>query len=72
MNQYKEYAKMFKSQPDLVTVKHMSEMLGVSTKQIYKLIHNGKINAFLCGNTYKAAKVDVIKFIVLQSAQHEG
>ena len=67
------YNKMFKDYPDVVSAKDVAEMVGIGLKKAYRLLRTGEIRAFRCGNTFKAAKIEVIEYIyVRQCAQHNG
>lgn len=69
----RNYNKMFKDYPDVVSAKDVAEMVGVCLKKAYKLLRTGEIRAFRCGNTFKIAKIEVIEYIyVRQCAQHNG
>ena len=69
----KSYNKMFKNYPDVVSAKDVAEMVGIGLKKAYRLLRNGEIRAFRCGNTFKAAKIEVIEYIyVRQCAQQKG
>lgn len=63
----KDYAKMFKKYPDVVSSKDISKMLGIGLKQTYALINSGEITAFRCGNKFKAAKVEVIRYLAVKA-----
>ena len=51
------YTMMFPNYPDIVTVKQLQVMLGVSRHLAYKLINDGEIQAV------KIPKVSVINFV---------
>lgn len=69
----KSYNKMFKNYPDVVSAKDVAEMVGIGLKKAYRLLRTGEIRAFRCGNTFKAAKIEVIEYIyVRQCAQQKG
>lgn len=57
------YQMMFPDYPDIVTVKQLREMLGVSRALAYKLINNGYIQAVKIGTSLKIPKVSVINFV---------
>ena len=69
----RNYNKMFKDYPDVVSAKEVAEMVGIGLKKAYRLLRTGEIRAFRCGNTFKAlvTKIEVINY-VLQCAQHNG
>ena len=58
------YSRMFRTYPDALSLKDLSKMFGVSTKQASKLIHDGKIDAVKIGREYRIAKVDAIRFLL--------
>lgn len=57
------YQMMFPDYPDIVTVKQLREMLGVSRALAYKLISDGEIQAVKIGTSLKIPKVSVIDFV---------
>ena len=58
------YLRMFRAYPDALSLKDLSKMFGVSTKQASKLIHDGKIDAVKIGREYRIAKINAIKFLM--------
>ena len=58
------YSRMFRAYPDALSLKDLSKMFGVSTKQASKLIHDGKIDAVKIGREYRIAKVNAIRFLL--------
>lgn len=59
----KELTKQFKDYPDVLTVKEASVLLGVSTKQVYKLLKQEDIRSIRIGREHKIAKANLIDFI---------
>ena len=57
------YQMMFPEYPDIVTVKELREMLGISRKLAYKLIDYGYIHAVKIGTTLKIPKISVINYV---------
>ena len=57
------YQMMFPNYPDIVTVKQLQVMLGVSRHLAYKLINDGEIHAVKIGSSLKIPKVSVINFV---------
>ena len=57
------YQMMFPDCPDIVTVKQLREMLGVSRALAYKLISDGEIQAVKIGTSLKIPKVSVINYV---------
>ena len=58
------YSRMFRTYPDALSLKDLSKMFGVSTKQASKLIHEGKIDTVKIGREYRIAKVNAIRFLL--------
>lgn len=58
------YLRMFRAYPDALSLKDLSNIFGVSTKQVSKLIHDGKIDAVKVGREYRIAKVNAIRFLL--------
>lgn len=57
------YQMMFPNYPDIVTVKQLQVMLGVSRYLAYKLINDGEIQAVKIGTSLKIPKVSIINFV---------
>lgn len=57
------YQMMFPDYPDIVTVKQLRDMLGVSRALAYKLISDGEIQAVKIGTSLKIPKVSVINYV---------
>lgn len=57
------YQMMFPDYPDIVTVKQLREMLGISRPLAYKLINDGYIQAVKIGTSLKIPKISVIHFV---------
>ena len=57
------YQMMFPDYPDIVTVKQLRNMLGVSRALAYKLISDGEIQAVKIGTSLKIPKVSVINYV---------
>ena len=49
--------------PDILTVEGVSEMLGVSTKTVYKLIKEGKIKKRSVGRAFRIPKINVMNYL---------
>ena len=62
------YQMMFPEYPDIVTVKELREMLGISRKLIdYEYIHAVKI-----GTTLKIPKISVINYVMQKEVKKVG
>lgn len=57
------YSIMFRDYPDVVGVKDLKNMLGLSDKKVYELIRSGLIPTIPCGKVYKVAKINVIDYL---------
>jgi len=55
--------KRISDYPDILTVEEASELLGVSTKTVYKLIRNGEIKKRSVGREFKIPKVNVTDYL---------
>ena len=56
------YKLMFAEYPDIVTVKDLQAMLGISRHLAYALIGDGDIPGMKIGNAYRVPKVNVIRY----------
>lgn len=57
------YGMMFPDYPDIVTVRQLQEMLGISRNLVYDLINGGEVQAVKIGNSFKIPKVSVINYV---------
>jgi len=55
------FGKMLRGYPDILDVCQTGQILGVSTKTIYKLIQEGRLNALKVGRAYKIPKVSILE-----------
>lgn len=62
------FENIFADYPDVVGADEIAKMLGISRKQVYKILREGRLPVIRCGRSYRVAKVNVIKY-VLQGAQ---
>lgn len=58
------YEMMFPNYPDIVTVRQLQEMPGISRHLAYKLLGDGYITAVEIGSAYKIPKVSVINYVM--------
>jgi excisionase family DNA binding protein len=56
-------SNIFKEYPDILNVKQVSEILGVSTKTVYKLLGEGTLVSLKVGREYKIPKVNVLRYV---------
>lgn len=66
------YKMMFPDYPDIVTVKQLQEMLGVSRHLAYKLIDYGEIQAVKIGTSLKIPKISVINYVLGEEVKQVG
>jgi len=62
-----EAVKYICDYPDILTVEGVSEMLGVSTKTVYKLIKEGKIKKRSVGRAFRIPKINVINYLGMET-----
>ena len=60
---------MFKDYPDVVTVEHLQEMLGICRKNAYLLVKQNKIHSARVGRSYKIPKLCVVEYLLDQDRQ---
>ena len=63
INAYEIYKAVFKDYPDVLDVKQVSELLGVSTKTVYRLLRNGSLTSLKIGREFRIPKVNVMKYV---------
>lgn len=61
------YSVMFSEYPDIVTVKQLQSMLGISRHGAYDLLAEGEIGGIKLGNAYKIPKINVIRYVLSNS-----
>jgi len=54
---------IFKEYPDILDVKQVSVLLGVSTKTVYKLLREGTLASLKVGREFKIPKVNLMKYV---------
>ena len=57
------YRVVFKEYPDVLDVKQVSTLLGVSTKVVYRLLRDGSLASLKVGREFRIPKVNVMKYI---------
>ena len=65
------YQMMFPGYPDIVTVRQLQKMLGISRHLAYDLINDGSIPAIKVGNAFKVPKVNVIHYVLSGDGRKE-
>ena len=62
------YQIVFWDYPDVMDVKQVSEVLGVSTKTVYRLLHEGSLESLKIGREFRIPKVNVMKYVKVFSS----
>ena len=62
------YKLMFAEYPDIVTVKDLQTMLGISRHAAYDLLGEGEISCIRLANAYKIPKINVINYVLKMMA----
>ena len=57
------YRIVFKDYPDILDVKQVSTLLGVSTKTVYRLLREGTLDSLKIGREFRVPKVNVMKYV---------
>ena len=57
------YRSVFKEYPDVLDVKQVSKLLGVSTKTVYRLLRDGTIDSLKIGREFRIPKVNVMRYV---------
>ena len=60
---------VFKEYPDILDVKQVGALLGVSTKTVYRLLRSGTIDSVKIGREFRVPKVNVLKYVRLFDPQ---
>lgn len=63
------YAVMFAGYPDIVSVKQLQAMLGISRHTAYDLLAEGEIRGLKIGNAYKVPRINVIRYVLENGVQ---
>ena len=66
------YKLMFAEYPDIVTVKDLQIMLGISRHAAYDLLGEGEISCIRLGNAYKIPKINVIDYVLKRPCGQPG
>lgn len=56
------YKLVFKNYPDILNIKQVSTILGVSKKTVYNLIKKGAFSCIKVGREYRIPKVNVVQY----------
>ncbi len=63
------YSLMFSEYPDIVNIRQLQTMLGISRHAAYDLLADGSIRGLKLGNAYKIPKINVIRYVVENGVQ---
>lgn len=63
----KQYNVRLKDFPDILNIRQLCEVLGISTKTGYKLLSKGSIAALKVGRTYRIPKIHVLTYLRILS-----
>ena len=58
------YIVMLRSYPDVLNVEQVSEILGICTKTVYKLLGQGQITSIRVGRTYRVPKAHLLTYLL--------
>ena len=59
--------QMFKTYPDVLSVRDLQGALGIGKDAAYSLLESREISAFRIGRVYKIPKASLVKYIENQS-----
>ena len=57
------YRSVFKGYPEVLNVKQVSTVLGISAKTVYKLIRKGALSSMKVGREFRVPKVVIMKYV---------
>jgi len=63
MNTQDIYRAILKEYPDVLDVKQVSAVLGVSTKVVYRLLRDGSLVSLKIGREFRIPKVALMKYV---------
>lgn len=66
-----EHQAPFCEYPDVVSVSQLGQMLHISEKTAYKLIHEQKIGCIKIGRTYKIPKYNVLLYLSVENVKND-
>jgi excisionase family DNA binding protein len=68
----KAYSTIFQNYPDVLDVKHVTELLGVSSKTVYRLLNEGTLDSLKVGRAFKIPKLYLLQYIKVGYTQQQG
>ena len=63
----KAYNTIFPNYPDVLDVKQVSELLGVSSKTVYRLLNEGALTSLKVGRAFKIPKLYLLQYITVSN-----
>ena len=63
INSQDVYKIVFKGYPEVLDVKQVSAVLGISAKTVYKLIRKGALSSMKVGREFRVPKVVLMKYV---------
>jgi excisionase family DNA binding protein len=57
------YGSVLKEYPDIMSVEQVSRALNVSTKTVYRLLHEDKIGHIMMGRKYRVPKAHLLSYL---------
>ena len=63
INSNEIYSVVCREYPDIMDVKQVSKLLGVSTKTVYNLIRDGSLLSIKVGREFRIPKVNVMRYV---------
>lgn len=60
---YVETSTMFQDFPDVLSVAHLCEILGISRKLAYRLLKDGSIEHLRIGRSYRIPKTFLLRYL---------
>ena len=59
----KTYNSVFQGYPDVLNVQQVGELLGISTKTVYRLLNEGTLTSLKVGRAFKVPKFYLLQYI---------
>lgn len=63
------YRLVFKDYPDILNIKQVGAILGVSKKTVYSLIKKGAFSSIKVGREYRIPKVNVMQYFFILAGE---
>lgn len=61
------YNLFFKEYPDVLTTKELQNILGISDKTVFSLLHSGQIKSIKVGKNFRIPKIYLLQYLGLVS-----